>query len=107
MGLLIGLIWIIAGIVYIIYKVGSEELRGGAIGGACCIIAVVVAFIALGGFANFCFSVTDNDAEAGLLAWGIIFPVIAVGFIIHRIRASKMNYSEHSIKDKEEGNDNS
>ena len=106
MGLLVGMIWIIAGVAYIIYKFGSEELNGGAIGGTGCIIAVVVAFLALGGFAKFCLSVTDNDADAGLLAWGIIFAVIIVGLIVHRIRTYRRNYSESSIKGKEEDNDN-
>lgn len=104
MGLLIGLIWIIAGIVYIIYKFGSEELNGGVTGGVGCIVAVVVAFLVLSGFAWFCLNVTDNDAEASLLAWGIILSVIAAGFIIRRIRISKRNNAEQS-RDKEEGHD--
>lgn len=104
MGLLIGLIWIIAGIAYVIYKFGSEELDGGAIGGIGCVIAVVVAFLALSGFAWLCLNVTDNDAEASLLAWGIILSVIAAVFIVRRIRISRRNNSEQS-RDEEEGHD--
>lgn len=104
MGLLIGLIWIIAGIAYVIYKFGSEELDGGAIGGVGCVIAVVVAFLALSGFAWLCLNVTDNDAEASLLAWGIILSVIAAVFIVRRIRISRRNNSEQS-RDEEEGHD--
>lgn len=94
--------WIIAGIVYVIYKFGQEELEGGVSGGIGCVVAVIVSFLVLGGLAGFCCTVTDNDSDAGTLFWGIILFAIAVGFIVNRVKVYKRDHPKKEKKDDED-----
>lgn len=83
MGLLVGIVWIVVGVLYIIYKFGEEELDLGKSGGIGCIFAVVTVFLIVYCFAVFCTEVTRNDAEATLLVWSIIAVLLIGGFLCY------------------------
>lgn len=95
MGILVGMGWIVLGVLYVIYKFGEEELSLGKSGGIGCVFAIIAGFLLLGGFAGICIAVTDNDAEASLLAWGIIIPILAAWILYcHKSSAQKEREQE-------------
>lgn len=50
MGILTGVLWIVAGVAYLLYKFGSEELKGGFLGGVgfvALVAAVIAAFVSV------------------------------------------------------------
>lgn len=93
MGLLFGIIWIVAGIVYILYKIGSDEFRGGVFGGILTIILPFVFLLVVGGSFWLASKISD---EWGMLVWMCI---LIVCFIIWRIKQYQKDSKEREERE--------
>ena len=93
MGILVGMGWIILGIVYVLYKIGSEEFRGGVIGGILTVVLPILFFLLVGGSAWLASQV------AGEFGLAILYLAVAVLLIVWRIKAYKKDAKEREEKE--------
>lgn len=77
MAIVLGMFWIILGVCYILYKIGSDECNGGIFGGIIMILIppIVIAIIAIPAWlASYLFG------NEGLIAYGIIALIVLLVF---------------------------
>ena len=93
MSILVGMGWIILGIVYVLYKIGSEEFRGGVVGGILTVVLPIVFFLLIGGSFWLASQVSE---EYGML---VLMCIIIVSLFTLWFRARKKDAKEREEKE--------
>lgn len=73
MGILVGMGWIIVGIVYVLYKLGSEEAGGGIAGGVLMVMLPLVVVLLMGGTA---WVASQIAGDTGVGIWCLVLAVL-------------------------------